>query len=182
MFERINFELLLQAREAAGREASPSAGVIDSQSIKTTESCVPRGYDAAKKSQAPCCDRHVGPAGGCRGPSRRHAGSRRGRDCNPSHPRPVSLAAPSVCRASITAPTCASPCQIWRLDNRDRHARHRGYWLSPRAAPMGCRANPRLAQSKPPTGKGLRDLNHPAPQPGSSNQEIGGRIVQPMRL
>jgi transposase len=38
LFERINFELLLQAREAAGREASPSAGVIDSQSVKTTES------------------------------------------------------------------------------------------------------------------------------------------------
>ncbi len=30
VLERINFELLLQAREAAGREPSPSAGVIDS--------------------------------------------------------------------------------------------------------------------------------------------------------
>src|ERR1700746_2878520 len=30
LLERINFELLLQAREAAGREPSPSAGVIDS--------------------------------------------------------------------------------------------------------------------------------------------------------
>jgi hypothetical protein len=30
LFEKINFALLLQAREAASCEASPSAGVIDS--------------------------------------------------------------------------------------------------------------------------------------------------------
>lgn len=49
LLRTINNELVMAAREREGREASPTAGVIDSQSLKTTESGGIRGFDAGKK-------------------------------------------------------------------------------------------------------------------------------------
>jgi transposase len=48
-WSRLCHLLLLAAREQADREASPSAGIVDSQSVRTTEAGGPRGFDGGKK-------------------------------------------------------------------------------------------------------------------------------------
>jgi putative transposase len=49
-WEQINTSLTRQARTQAGREARPSAGVIDSQSVKTTRKGGRTAMTAARKS------------------------------------------------------------------------------------------------------------------------------------
>jgi transposase len=49
VLESVNHHLVALDRERAGRAASPTAAIIDSQSLKTAEGGGPRGFDAGKK-------------------------------------------------------------------------------------------------------------------------------------
>lgn len=51
LWDRILRDLVEKTRKKAGREATPTYGIIDSQSVKTTSAAEERGIDGGKKSE-----------------------------------------------------------------------------------------------------------------------------------
>src|SRR6516164_4683530 len=122
LWSQIVCVLVMGAREAEGRDAAPTAVVVDSQSVKTTEAGGPRGFDAAKatrrsaprsrraaspspsssattsKSRASSCCRNVGSLSG------RSAGSTVPDDSPKTSSRPSS---PPSLGSSSLSPSCS---------------------------------------------------------------------------
>lgn len=51
LWERILYDMVEKTRVQAGRNAAPTYGIVDSQSVKTTSAAEERGIDDGKKSE-----------------------------------------------------------------------------------------------------------------------------------
>jgi len=156
LFQTINHHLVMADRERSGRQSSPSAAVIDSQSVKTVEADGPRGFDAGKKIKGR--KRHaMVDTDGRTLVIQPHPAGIQDRDgaipllkaSRKAFPFAETAFADSAYGAQrVRDATCIAIEVVKKIADQARLPRP--------TAPLGGRAHIRLDQSKPTTGKGLR--------------------------
>jgi transposase len=164
--DRIHHMLYVKCREALGREASPTAAVIDSQSVKSAEKGGLRSIRRVTMREKRYSRRYARPADPRPRARRRHSGSRWRRTRHGDAIRSLSIPAEALRRWWLSRPLVsprygknngASKCRN-RQAIRSREGLHR------LAQAMGRRAHVRVAWTMQAPGQGLGKSQPPRPR------------------
>ena len=159
--DRIHHALYVACREQAGHDASPTAAIIDSQSVKSAEKggarIDPPGFDAGKKikgKEASCAGRHPGPDAARHRARGRHPGSGWRSAAGRNLVQPASVPHQALRRCRIPrSPLCRrGEARNGPVERRDRQA-VRVAPLRRATKAMAGRAHHRMAQSLPQAGQ-----------------------------